>query len=128
MIEARKDEFKTPDKWDMRQAQKFSEWVKNLMEESGGKKESEKSDLLPSHPVGIILATKNMIFRISGDASVSWSRDFLAMGAGEEYAHGAMSALWERGLAPREIAEAGIGAAKKFSPWVRGKIHMRRIS
>ena len=124
---ARSYRWKTK-KLDYQCVMKFAEWLRDHMLHAGAKKEAGSGDDFPDHGYLFLLTDGRKIFSINSDSAVVQHRRFFAAGAGQEYCVGVLEALYDiRGISTRAIARKAINAAIKWSAWVGGKAHARRI-
>lgn len=77
----------------------------------------------------ILIAYKRNIYTMWGDFQIATTHNpYQAIGSGEEFALGALYALWgKKGLTPRQIAKRALGAAAKFSPSVSAPFQFMKL-
>jgi len=126
IIEDNLDKFKAPEKWNIKEARRFAEWLRKIMMKYGAKKEGAAEDM-PRHPVLLVMATKDKIFRFQVDYSVLEHRQFGATGSGNMFLEGAAHALYDSNLDASEIVKEAIKAACDLSPSCGRPIHVENL-
>ena len=90
--------------------------MQKILEEEYFIETSENEDQpVSSNQLTAIIVNKNGLFDIDSYREVNQFSKFWAIGSGQEFALGAMHALYDRDFTTEEIARAGIMAAAEFN-------------
>ncbi len=85
-------------------------------------------DAFESMQVSLLIANANGIFGVCSKRTVLEYTKFYAFGSGEQYALGAMHAVYDREEDPEQIARAGLEASIAFDTGTGAPIEIRRIA
>jgi len=84
-------------------------------------------DTFESMQVSLLIANTQGIFGVCSKRTVLEYTKFYAFGSGEQYALGAMHAVYDRETDPEQIARAGLEASIAFDTGTGAPIELRRI-
>ncbi len=90
--------------------------------------EADKDDDFEPTNTTLVMANAAGVFSVDRYRTVQEYFRYYAFGSGEEFALGAMFALYDKKLSAREIAKAGVAAGCEFDDGSEGPIEVRTIS
>lgn len=90
--------------------------------------DEEDDDSFESSRMNILIANSNGIFGLCARRTVFEYTKFYAFGSGEQYALGAMRAVYDRLDDAEEIARAGLDAAIAFDTGTGGPVELQTVT
>ncbi|WP_298138936.1 hypothetical protein [Acidiferrobacter sp.] len=88
----------------------------------------DSEEAFESMQVSLLIANAHGIFGVCSKRTVLEYTKFYAFGSGEQYALGAMQAVYDRETDPERIARAGLEAAATFDVGSGAPFELRRIA
>ncbi len=88
----------------------------------------DSEEAFESMQVSLLIANAHGIFGVCSKRTVLEYTKFYAFGSGEQYALGAMQAVYDRETDPERIAHAGLEAAATFDVGSGAPFELRRIA